>query len=330
MDYELHILDDNSTGSYLVYYKPTTATPPAVASLSTVSSPQGGAVGSIDVTFSEPINPSTFTAANVSLTLNGGANLINSSVTIAQDSPTTFTIGGLAPLTGGDGNYTLTVNATGISDFFNDAGSGSLSTSWATGTDVPVVVSVGAGDPTLRNTPVDSVDVVLSEPIVPGSFDYQAISLTLNGGPNLITSGVTVTEVNPTTYSIGGLSTLTTADGNYDLTVSAGELVDGSGNAGVGFLAETWTMNTVGPTVASIPTYIQSPRNIIVPTIDVIFSEPIVPSTFHLAGHHVFQARRAEPDPAQHHDHASSRRPSSRSPTSITSSSPSTGPTRSR
>ena len=31
VDYELHILDDNSTGSYLVYYRPTSATAPAVA-----------------------------------------------------------------------------------------------------------------------------------------------------------------------------------------------------------------------------------------------------------------------------------------------------------
>ncbi|MGO8897662.1 MAG: beta strand repeat-containing protein [Isosphaeraceae bacterium] len=280
VDYVLHILDDNSTGSYLVYYKPTTATPPAVSSLSTVSSPQSGPVGPIDVTFSEPIDPSTFTTANLSLTLNGGPNLVNSSVTITQDSPTTYTIGGLSALTTDDGNYSLTVSATGISDFFGDAGSGSLSTSWATGTDVPVVVSVGAGNPTLRNTPVDTVDVVLSEPIVAGSFDYQAISLTLDGGPNLITSGVTVTEINPTTYSIGGLGTLTAADGDYVLTVSAAGLVDGSGHSGVGALAETWTMNTVGPTIASLPTYIQSPRNIVVPSIDVIFSEPIVPSTF--------------------------------------------------
>ena len=91
---------------------------------------------------------------------------------------------------------------------------------------------------------------------------------------------MTVTEITPTTYSIGGLGSLTTADGDYNLTVSAAGLVDGSGNAGVGFLSETWTMNTVGPTIASLPTYIQSPRNIIVPIIDVIFSEPIVPSTF--------------------------------------------------
>ena len=65
VDYELHILDDNSTGSYMVYYKPTTTSPPAVTSLSTVSSPQSGPVGSIDVTFSEPINSSTFTTRNL-------------------------------------------------------------------------------------------------------------------------------------------------------------------------------------------------------------------------------------------------------------------------
>ena len=280
VDYELHILDDNSTGSYIVYYKPTTATAPTVISLSTVSSPQSGPVGSIDVTFSEPIDPSTFTTADLSLILNDGPNLINSSVTVTQDSPTKFTIGGLSALTAADGNYTLTVSATDLSDFFGDAGTGSKSTSWATGTDVPVVVSVGGGNPILRNTPLATVDVVLSEPIDPRSFDYHAISLTLDGGPNLITSDVTVTKIAPTTYRIGGLETLTTVDGDYALKVNAAGLVDGLGNSGVGALTGTWTMDTVGPTIVSLPTYIQSPRNIVVPSIDVIFSEPIDPTTF--------------------------------------------------
>ncbi len=281
-EYELHILDDNSTGSYMVYYRPTSLTPPTVASVSPVSSPQSGPVGSVDISFSEPINPATFTTQNLLLTLNGGADLIGSGVTITQDSPTTFTIGGLLDLTGDYGNYTMTVDATGISDFFGDIGTaaGSASTSWATGTNVPVVVSVGTGSPALRNTPVDAVDVVLSEPINPATFNYQALSLTLDGGSNLITSGVTVTEVTPTTFSVGELGSLTAADGTYDLTVTAGGLVDGAGNAGVGFLSETWTMSTVGPTVTSMPTYIQTPRNIVVPTIDVVFSEPVVASTF--------------------------------------------------
>ena len=280
VDHELHILDDNSTGSYLLYYRPTTATAPTVASISSISSPQSGAIGSVDVTFSEPIDPSTFTTANLGLVLNGGANLIDSSVTIIQDTPATFTIGGLAALTGDDGNYTLSVDANGISDLFGDAGTGSMSTSWATGTDVPVVVSIGAGSAALVNTPVDTVDVVLSEPIEPGSFDDTALTLTLNGGPNLITSGVTVAEIDPTTYQIGGLAGLTAIDGDYELSVSATGLLDGSGNSGVGFLAETWTMDTVGPTIASLPTFIQSPRNIVVPSIDVVFSEPVDPTTF--------------------------------------------------
>ena len=84
VDNELHILDDNSTGSYLVYYKPTTTTAPTITSISSVSSPQSGAVCSVDVTFSEPIDPSTFTIQNLTLTLNGGPNLIDSSVTITQ------------------------------------------------------------------------------------------------------------------------------------------------------------------------------------------------------------------------------------------------------
>ncbi len=97
VDDVLHILDDNSTGSYMVYYRPTTATPPAIASVTQVTSPQSGPVSTVDVAFSEPIDPTTFTTQNLTLTLNGGSNLIGASVTITQDSPTTFTIGGLAP-----------------------------------------------------------------------------------------------------------------------------------------------------------------------------------------------------------------------------------------
>ena len=127
---------------------------------------------------------------------------------------------------------------------------------------------------------MQTVDVVLSEPIVASSFDESALSLTLNGGSNLITPDVTVTQIDSTTYRIGGLAPLTTVDGDYVLTVAATSLTDEAGNSGVGLLSDSWVLNTVGPTIASLPTYIQSPRNIVVPSIDVIFSEPIDPTTF--------------------------------------------------
>ena len=68
--------------------------------------------------------------------------------------------------------------------------------------------------------PIQTADVVLSEPIVPSLFTDAALGLTLNGGPNLIDSGVTITEVNPTTYEIGGLATARRA-GRLRATVSA-------------------------------------------------------------------------------------------------------------
>ncbi len=282
VDYQLHILDDNSTGSYTVYYRPTTATAPQVTSIQPVSSPQSGPVGSLEVSLNEPIDPSTFTDQALSLTLNGIGNLIDSSVTITQDSSTSFTINGLSDLTAASGNYVFSVDASTISDPFGDSGTGSLSTSWATGTNVPVVVSVGTvNDPTERNTDLDSLQVVLSEPIIPWSFNNNALTLTVNGGTsNLITSAVSITELSDTTYSIAGLSGLTATDGNYVLTVNASNLVDAAGNYGVGSGSAAWTKNTVGPTIVNLQAITQSPRNTIVPTLTVTFSEPIDPSTF--------------------------------------------------
>jgi autotransporter-associated beta strand protein len=287
LDYQLHILDYDSTGSYTVYYKPASATAPAIESLGAVSGLQPAPVGSVTVTFNEAINPATFTASNLSLTLNGGGNLIDSSVTVTQTAANEFTIGNLAGLTSAYGNYTLSVSAAGVSDYLGDIGAGTTADSWTYAPGVPAVVSVGAANPTLTNMPLQTADVVLSEPIVPSSFTDSALSLTLNGGPNLIDSGVTITQVNSTTYEIAGLASLTAAQGNYVLSVSAGGMVDADGNSGVGALSETWTMNTTGPTVVSIAQTtvnngftIQSPRSIVVPTLYVRFSEPIDPGSF--------------------------------------------------
>ena len=96
-----------------------------------------------------------------------------------------------------------------MSDVFGDLGAGTANDAWAFGSNVPVIVSVGAGNPTITNTAFQTVNVVLNEPIVPSSFTPAALTLTLNGGPNLINSGVTITETAPTIYEIAGLQPLT-------------------------------------------------------------------------------------------------------------------------
>ena len=68
------------------------------------------------------------------------------------------------------------------------------------------VASIATVTPSVRNTPVTSVSVTLSEAASLGGFNASALSLTDNGGPNLITSAVTIGLVAGSTYQIGGLS----------------------------------------------------------------------------------------------------------------------------
>ena len=121
----------------------------------------------------------------------------------------------------------------------------------------PTISSVAAVTPNPRNTPVDSVDVTFSKAINPGTFTTADLSLTDNGGPNLITSAVTISLVSGTTstYEIGGLSGLTTAEGTYMLTVNASGIQDQAGNFGTGSMSTSWLMDTTPPTstVGSLP-----------------------------------------------------------------------------
>ncbi|PYM11978.1 MAG: hypothetical protein DME18_12540, partial [Verrucomicrobia bacterium] len=152
---------------------------------------------------------------------NGGTNLVTSAVTVSQITSNLYRISGLAGLSGADGNYALTVNGAGIQDFGGNNASNSGSVSWAKGTSVPVIVGVGKVSPDPRNTPVTTVDVVFSKAVNPATLDYNDLALARGGGPNLITSAVTVAQLSPTTFRIGGLATLTAPDGNYTLTVDA-------------------------------------------------------------------------------------------------------------
>ncbi len=75
---DLHLLDYNATAGYITYditYTSPNAVTPQITSLQAVKpSTVNTAVGTLDVTFNEPINLSTFTAANLSLTYNDGAS----------------------------------------------------------------------------------------------------------------------------------------------------------------------------------------------------------------------------------------------------------------
>ncbi len=276
----LHLLDYDGTGSSTLYYLPVGAQPPAVVALTPVTpDPASGPVSSIDVSLSEAVDPLTFNAVSVSLTLNGGPNLINSGVTFTQASGATYQIGGLAPFTAANGVYQLTILPGVVQDSAGELSTGTLSEEWANGEVGPCVVQVDSVAPNPRNTPVDSTDVEFDEPIDPSTFDDSALSLTRNGGANLIDSDVTVSQASDTTYEISGLSGLTATDGTYVLTVNAAGITDEAGQNGIESASTSWTMDTA-PVTVSLQAVTQSPRSMIVPSLDVTFSAPIDPATF--------------------------------------------------
>ena len=214
-------------------------------------------VSSVDVTFSQPINLSTFDYHDLTLTHNGAAVALNNTVTTSLVSGNTYHIGGLSGfnLSDGknDGTYVLTVKCSGIQDLAGNAGTGSASDTWVMDTVPPTITSLAAVTPSPRNTPVPSVDVVFSKPMDLSTFTYQDLTLTRNGVAVALSNSIIVSSVSGTTYRIGGLSAFTASDGAYVLTLNDGGIQDLAGNLGTGSASDTWATDTVPPTVTVTP-----------------------------------------------------------------------------
>ncbi len=110
------------------------------------------------------------------------------------------------------------------------------------------VASIAPVTPDPRNTPLTSVIVTLNKPAGSVGIGTAALSLSDDGGPNLINGDVTITLVSGSTYRIGGLSSLTTIEGSYTLTVDAADITDPGGNPGAGSQSTSWLMDTTPPT----------------------------------------------------------------------------------
>jgi len=159
-----------------------TVNPFTITAISPVSpNPRNTPVSTIDVTFSEPINLNTLTAG-LTLSDNGGANLINGAVTVSLVSGSTYQLNGLAGLTAINGEYTLTVNAASIQDPQGNTGAGSLSTMWLM--DVSPPTSTVNPLPTRETSLTFPISVTGSDQGNPASgVAFYTIYFSTNSGP---------------------------------------------------------------------------------------------------------------------------------------------------
>ena len=276
----LHILDLDSAGNYTIIYDSDDSAPPEVREIIDVDpNPRNTPVPDIQVIFTEPIAANTFDYQDIELTLDNGDNLITEAVSVTQIDPITFQINNLSGITGNVGQYKLAIDGTGIEDLSGNTGAGKVRENWVFTGDRPAVATIEGFASNMLTTTVDTFTVTFTEAIIPESFDYQDITLTLNDGGNLINDTVTVTKLDNLTYQVANIANLSNIEGEYELIVAANNLQDVDGNSGVGGKGFTWELDNSIPALTGIDE-ITEVRNLAVPSITVTFDQAIATESF--------------------------------------------------
>ncbi|BAZ10924.1 hypothetical protein NIES4071_27480 [Calothrix sp. NIES-4071] len=161
------------------------------------------------------------------------------------------------------------------------AGAKTYTITYTTGDQTPPKVrDIVDVDPNPRNTTVNTIDVVFTEPIKAATFDNSDISLTLDGVA-LNTNNLSISQVNTNTYRIGNLQGITGNVGQYQLSVNAAGVEDFEGLSGTGIVNESWVFTGDRPAVAGIVGFTSTRLNTPINNpITVTFTEAINPSSF--------------------------------------------------
>ncbi len=177
----------------------------------------------------------------------GGENLISQAVTVTQTAAAAFRVSGLAPLTGNPGSYELTVDATGVQDLLGGTGVGFRAVAWQPDATAPTLVRIAQRGGTAVTFPVRALTLHFSEPIDPATFTPEDLTLTRNGGPDLVADGISIRRLLPAAFSITGLEAFTENDGVYVLDSNRAGIANRAGNSVQGDGRATWTMDSAGP-----------------------------------------------------------------------------------
>ena len=128
------------------------------------------------------------------------------------------------------------------------------------------------------SSPLSSVNVIFNKPIDPATFNYEDMTLRVQGGVDIIDKTVIVTQLDPVTFRID-LTSKSIENGYYVLTVQASQISDLTGTKGKVGKQATWTQFINVPAIREI---IGLPDNNVGTPMDFImlkFNLPIDKST---------------------------------------------------
>ena len=115
----------------------------------------------------------------------------------------------------------------------------------------PLTGAITPVSPDPRTTPVSSIIISFSNAVT--GFTTARLSLTRNGSAVGVT-GATLSTSDSKTFVLNGLASLTTAAGNYVLTLNGGSIIqDANSQTLPGSISESWTINAVVTTPPAAP-----------------------------------------------------------------------------
>ncbi|WP_227687062.1 T9SS type A sorting domain-containing protein [Spirosoma arboris] len=277
---KFHIVDRfTSAGpaTYTVVWKPVDVNVPKVDSITGVPAQSASAqVTNLKVYFSKPINPATFTYQDLSLTFQGGQNIINSSVVITQIDPTTFNVD-LSAITTGNGNYLFTVQAANVEDIYGISGTVGKQVSWSQFMGVPFVQAFQGIPANHKASSYSTIQLLFNLPIDVATVTPARFTIYKNGVLQAGSLAIDSVSSDHKLFRLSGLQTMLTQNGIYELRVDLPNIKSENHIAGVQTQSVVLTVDNAGPVVLLLEKSTQGGIDSQhVPFVNITFDEGVV------------------------------------------------------
>ena len=252
---KFHIVDNFETmtpQSYTIVWAPSDTIPVEVvevrgATSNIVTSP----VNELTVIFNKEIDPASLTFKDISLTLNGSADLSDNSIVISQIDDVTYKIN-IESLTSGDGTYEFTILTGQINDKAGNNGNTDKTISWSQYMTVPAVEQFIGVPASKTSILFDEIQIRFNMEIDASTF--TSIDCKLERNNTLIPASLTIQQVSGsfTDFKISGFASSFTHDGEYKLYIDLTGIRSLYGIYGTANQFANWTFDTTPPEVVQI------------------------------------------------------------------------------
>lgn len=251
----MHFIDvfaANTTQKYIIRFTAPAQSPPQIVKFENVpTSFVTDPVTSVNVVFNKPIDAATFNFEDMTLKVQGSADIMDASVVVTPINQTTFKVD-LTSKSSLDGFYVLNVQTTGIKDLLGTNGVEGKQANWTQFIGIPAVTEF-IGLPTNNlGAPFDFMLLKFNLPIDKSTLLPARFSWTKDGTPVSGSVIVTPMDTEGKLFQLSGLQAFLSQDGKYTLTVDLPNIKTLDGIFGVLAQSVEWKIDQKAPLISKI------------------------------------------------------------------------------